>query len=426
MKPWATLEKKQQGSDGEKDSMLESMVANTGLLDLDDEGNWDFHGHSSGRVFLRKMREQFGDLMGQETPEFKSSPFVNYNRSGSQSVSSPRSAVESPGNPKPAFTHDLPRKDCASLLSGNALDDAGAVLRLVHQPSYYAMLDRVYDIPSEEFGDEEKRFVPLLYSVLAFGALFARAEQSELQTNGYGNAIDQGQVKACFSSAQRLLTNTRYHWFRCARQMIDLTDCRDLTGLQTMLYMILFLQSSARLSTCYAYIGIALRSSIRMGLHRSVSNTFNPIETELRKRIFWIVRKLDIYVGALLGLPQMLSNDDIDQEMPMEVDDEYITTEKISPMPSGKLSVHAAVNAHTRLVEILAKTVKYIYPIKIKEQLRTKNGQSYVVSHSRIREIEQDLQAWMESLPMPFRPGEEASPEFTRYIPYMWRWKKPY
>lgn len=181
-----------------------------------------------------------------------------------------------------------------------------------------------------------------------------------------------------------------------------------------MLYMILFLQSSARLSTCYAYIGIALRSSIRMGLHRSVSNVFDPIETELRKRMFWIVRKLDIYVGALLGLPQMLSNDDIDQELPLEVDDQYITKENILPMPIGRLSKIAAVNAHTRLVEILGKTVKYIYPIKTKEQLRTKNSRSYVVSHSRIREIEKDLQVWMESLPMPFRPGEEAPSEFMR------------
>ena len=178
--------------------------------------------------------------------------------------------------------------------------------------------------------------------------------------------------------------------------------------------MILFLQSSARLSTCYSYIGIALRSAIRMGLHRSVANAFNPIEKELRKRMFWIIRKLDIYVGALLGLPQMLSNDDIDQEMPMEVDDEYITADEILPMPPGRLSVIIAFNAHTQLVEILLKVVKYIYPIKGNTSMFTKGTQSYVVSHSKIREIEQDLQSWMEALPVPFRPGEETSPEFMR------------
>lgn len=196
--------------------------------------------------------------------------------------------------------------------------------------------------------------------------------------------------------------------------MIDVTDCRDLTSIQIILYMILFLQSSARLSTCYTYLGIVLRSAMRLGLHRSVSNAFNPVERELRKRIFWIIRKLEIYVGALLGLPQMLSNDDIDQEMPIEVDDEYITIETILPVPSGKLSLFKAINAHTRLIEILAKTVKYIYPIKENRHWRGKDNQSYVVSHTKIREIEQDLQAWMENLPMAFRAGEETSPEFMR------------
>lgn len=213
---------------------------------------------------------------------------------------------------------------------------------------------------------------------------------------------------------ERSLKQTSYNWFKVSRSMVDVTDCRDLTTLQTVLFMILFLQSSARLSTCYAYIGVVLRSSIRMGLHRSVSNAFNPIETELRKRIWWIVRKLDIYVGALLGLPQMLSDDDIDQEMPIEVDDEFISKEEILPMPPGRTSVFAAFNAHTNLVEILAKTVKYIYPIKGNEHMRGKNRHTYVVSHAKVREIEQDLQSWMDHLPMEFRPGEEAAPEFGR------------
>ena len=181
-----------------------------------------------------------------------------------------------------------------------------------------------------------------------------------------------------------------------------------------MLFIILFLQSSARLSTCYSYIGIVLRSAIRMGLHRSVSNTFNPIETELRKRIWWIIRKLDTYVGALLGLPQMLSNDDIDQEMPEEIDDEYITKEGILSMPPGRLSVNVALNAHTELVGILAKTVKYIYPIKGTAHVHGKGSHSYVVSHAKIREIEADLQRWMNNLPEEFKPGDGASPEFIR------------
>lgn len=199
--------------------------------------------------------------------------------------------------------------------------------------------------------------------------------------------------------------------------MIDITDCRDLTSLQAVLFMIVFLQSSAKLSTCYSYIGIALRSSLRIGLHRSVSINFNPVERETRRRIFWVVHKMDTYVGALLGLPKMLSDDDIDQDCPLEVDDEYITTEKIMPMPPGKISLVAATNAHTKIIKILAKVMKYIYPIKgVSQNVHGSSSSSYLVSHAHIREIEQDLQEWMEDLPMALRPGDDAPPELARQV----------
>ena len=193
--------------------------------------------------------------------------------------------------------------------------------------------------------------------------------------------------------------------------MVDITDCRDLTSLQTVLFMILFLQSSSRLSTCYSHIGIVLRSAIRMGLHRSVAFNFNPIEKQIRQSIFWTVRNMDAYVGALLGLPSLLSEEDVDQEMPREVDDEFITSEKIHPMPDGHVSLMTAFNAHTQLSRILLKTARYIYPIKADEN---RADRSYAVSHGKVREIEQDLQQWMESLPMALRPGGEAPPEIAR------------
>ena len=193
--------------------------------------------------------------------------------------------------------------------------------------------------------------------------------------------------------------------------MIDVTDCRDLTSLQTVLFMILFMQSSSRLSTCYTHIGIVLRSSIRMGLHRSISGKFNPIEQEIRKRIFWVVRTMDIYVAVLLGLPMYLSDDDFDQDIPLEIDDEFITSEEILPAPPGRLSVMCAFNAHTRLVDIMAKTTRYIYPVKNASSV---DKQSYAVSHEKVREIERDLQTWMEQLPMALRPGGEATHEIER------------
>jgi Fungal specific transcription factor domain len=194
--------------------------------------------------------------------------------------------------------------------------------------------------------------------------------------------------------------------------MLDITDCRDLTTLQAIVFMILFLQSTAKLATCYSHIGIALRACCRLGLHRNIKNDFNPIEQEERKRIFWLIRKLDAYVGALVGLPIMLSEEDVDQQLPTEVDDEFITAEGILPMPPGRLSLMSASNAHNRLVSILQKVVKFIYPIKSIEV--TNPGEPYSISHSRIREIEKDLQKWMDDLPVELRPSEDAPSELAR------------
>ena len=206
----------------------------------------------------------------------------------------------------------------------------------------------------------------------------------------------------------------RFKFFKASRQMMDITDCRDLTSLQAVVFMIMFLQSSAKLATCYSYIGIALRSAIRMGMHRSISRSFNPIELETRRRVFWTIRKMDIYVGALLGLPKMLSEEDIDQDLPQEVDDEFITAEKILPMPIGRVSRIAAANAHTRLLKILQKVVRYIYPIKGLAHKGNQSNQTYVVSHAKIREIERDLQEWMETLSMSLRPGGDVPKELAR------------
>lgn len=177
--------------------------------------------------------------------------------------------------------------------------------------------------------------------------------------------------------------------------------------------MVLFLQSSAKLSTCYSYVGIALRSALRLGLHRSVHTKFNPVEQEMRKRIFWLIRKMDVYASTLLGLPQMLSEDDIDQEYPLVVDDECITPNGILPMPPNRTPLMAGSNAHARLTNIILKVVKYIYPIK-NVRFRSKSDNSYMVSHSKIREIERELQNWMEELPSALRPGTEVSPQLER------------
>lgn len=163
-------------SEGSKASsqgaQLRSMIESTGQLDIDESGNLDFHGGSSGAVFVRRMREQFGDLLGTN----HGGPFLPklpQHKPIGPIYDSPRSSsIESPLEGGMPNTIDLPSREVAKILCQNSLNCACALLRFIHEPSFYRMFDRIYDIPPENFGDEENRFLPLLYVVLALGCMF--------------------------------------------------------------------------------------------------------------------------------------------------------------------------------------------------------------------------------------------------------------
>ncbi|KAG9870943.1 hypothetical protein KCV05_g23255, partial [Aureobasidium melanogenum] len=175
----------------QKDTNLESMVRAIGQLELDEQGNWDYHGHSSGLSFVRRMREQLGDLLG---PESKATPFVK-SRPMSQVFDSPRSLnPESPGFSVDGAVPgtDLPSKDVARDLCETAITDASVLMRSIHVPTFWASFDRMYNTPYENYTNQDHKFLPLLYSTMSVGCLFGSDEQSPLNQAGYETAIDQG------------------------------------------------------------------------------------------------------------------------------------------------------------------------------------------------------------------------------------------
>ena len=180
-----------------------------------------------------------------------------------------------------------------------------------------------------------------------------------------------------------------------------------------------------------------------MGLHRHFPQTqINSIESESRRRVFYVCRQIDTYVSALLGFPLLLNDEDIDQPLPTPVDDQFITADGILNPPPGTPSFFEAFNAHTKLMNILGKTVKHIYPLKGKDKNATEgsisgsgsvsgsiggsasasastsdlSNASYSISYSKVKELEEELQQWNEDLPMAWRPNPEGPDEVVRLV----------
>lgn len=172
--------------DERSNPQMEAMVKTTGQLDLDEEGNIEYYGHSSGLSFMRGLR-QFGDMF-QISPE--RSPSLRH-RNISQDPPSPdrQSPEKIPTAVVPG--KELPDKEQARMLCHTAVIDASAMFRVVHLPTFYEQFDSVYDTPFESYGSRETNFLPLLFAVFALGKQFSRYDE-ELDKASYEALTEEG------------------------------------------------------------------------------------------------------------------------------------------------------------------------------------------------------------------------------------------
>ena len=183
----AKSKKKPPTTDTGEEGQIQPMVDRVGTLDLDDQGNWDFHGHSSGFAFMRKFRSQFGEQYLPYPTQIKA-------RNISQLLESPRSAQSSPYETNISSVMDLPSKEAAIELCRNTLDDCCALMRPLHRPTFFRRLHSIYDTDPDHYTTDQLKFLPLLYVVMGLGCLFSRSEHenSMLDVKGYKEAIEQG------------------------------------------------------------------------------------------------------------------------------------------------------------------------------------------------------------------------------------------
>lgn len=166
-----------------------------------------------------------------------------------------------------------------------------------------------------------------------------------------------------------------------------MADCHDVATLQTVLCMIIYMQASSMMSTCYSYICAGVAASLRLGLHvSSASEGLPEHERDIRRRIFSVLNILDTYVTVALGLPKTLRDVESDHLLPLPT----------PATPDDFASPLAATQAHAALITILAKVVDSNHPVT--KPISQKNG-FYSVEYKNVVAIEEDLERWFSALP---------------------------
>jgi hypothetical protein len=153
------------------------------------------------------------------------------------------------------------------------------------------------------------------------------------------------------------------------------------------------------------YKGIAIGLSQRLGLHQGQKRfSLDILTLETRKKTFWTLYTLDWYVwydglrigllidhsfsSTLLGLPQMLNDDDVHAEFPSDVDDEYITEKGFQPSLSGEATKISSALALFRVARILSRVLVLEYPA----------ASSHELSLNTISDMSDELDQWENGL----------------------------
>lgn len=165
-------------------ALLETMVDATGQLSIDERGNCDYCANISGLALVRRIREKCDALLeGSQEDQSSQSP------ESFQPLTSPVRSPSTSEGCKPR--HCLPPRDVAIQYVAAAFNCALTLVRFVHEPSFYAHLDRFYVERSEisspsSLGDI--RFEALLNELFALGVLFSTDSQSEPPANSAAKA----------------------------------------------------------------------------------------------------------------------------------------------------------------------------------------------------------------------------------------------
>ena len=105
---------------------------------------------------------------------------------------------------------------------------------------------------------------------------------------------------------------------------------------------------------------------------------------------------MDINVTSILGFPRTLSDEDINQDLSLDIDDESISDHETKRQSLRRpTTTMSSSSAHIILIQIVAKVVRYIYTThpNAKDEIG-----SYRVDYAKVIEFKNDLAKWYNEL----------------------------
>ena len=180
----------------------------------------------------------------------------------------------------------------------------------------------------------------------------------------------------------------------------------DLLSVQALLGMSLFLQGTPNPQPSFVLISAAIRQAHSIGLHkRGSAFNLNLVEAEQRKRVFWIAYMLDKDTCLRSGRPPAQDDDDMNVDLPSDDPSDNIGN---IPLADGKGKVNL-FRLMSEFAVISSNVYRRLYSVNAARQT---DGELL----NTIGELDKELEAWKDNIPLDFRPEHEIKTSHTPLI----------
>jgi hypothetical protein len=194
---------------------------------------------------------------------------------------------------------------------------------------------------------------------------------------------------------------------------------------QALLLMCHYLQGTLELNECWNLMGLMLRTAVGIGLHLNPSNdTTTVVEREFRKRVWWGCVAIDRTLSMKFGRPPSIRATDVfEVDLPLNVDDQYITNDTIAPrQPEGRPSLTDFFIQTIKMSPIIDSVLRDLYQPGPSSGSENPEGRlsPKVSNQSRILgctlHLDGKLLCWWDEIPkhLKHEPDVADGPDFQR------------
>ncbi|GAB1735388.1 hypothetical protein NU219Hw_g3022t1 [Hortaea werneckii] len=277
----------------------------------------------------------------------------------------------------------FPDRAKASALMNRYFEFAAPTYRFLHEPTIRDWYDRAST--TQKNPSQPHMLAPIqraiLFLVMATATLYS------------ANAGDEVLPGIHEDDEEPWLVAERYYQAAHGIIMHETGSIR-LESIQARLASLSFLLNTSRLNQAWFTFGTCFQLILTLGMHRKGpedGSSHDFITQECRKRCFWTAYTLDGYFSVMLGRPPFFHDSDIDQRLPMLVNDADILAGGIAPRAFNKDCMIAAALHHAKLARIVKQASREQYLLQ-----RPKDQQQIETA----QRLNTEIAEWRQGLPV--------------------------